>query len=51
MLPKDVKLIINLINQMDIDFIMKKKQSNIFRSKHHQKIAYSEKYAFFDGVC
>ena len=46
LLPNDVKLIINLINQMDTDFFIKKKQSNFIRTKHHQKITYTEKYAF-----
>ena len=41
MLPNDVILRINMIYQMDIDFVMAKKQSNLLRSKHHQKVAYS----------
>ena len=36
----------HLINQMDKDFVTAKKQSNLRRSKHHQKIIYSDKYEF-----
>ena len=43
MLPNDVKLRINVIDQLDADFVMKKKTSI---NKHHKKIAYSEKYEF-----
>ena len=45
LLPNDVKLRINMINQMDTDFSWQK-QSNFRRSKHHQTITYSDKYAF-----
>ena len=37
MLPIDVKLRIDLIDQMDTDFFMEK-QSNFLRIKHHQKL-------------
>ena len=47
MLPNDVKLIFNLIDKVDKYFVNGKNQSNFLRSKHHQKIAYSEKYAFY----
>ena len=45
-LPNDVRLRINLNNQLDTDYVMVKKQSNFRRSKHHQTIACSEKYAY-----
>ena len=45
-LPNNVTLIINLIDQMDTKTFIAKK-SNFIRSKHHQKIAYSEKYTFY----
>ena len=36
--PNDMKFIIDLIYQMDIDFLMAKKQSNLLCSKPHQKL-------------
>ena len=44
--PNDVKLRINVIDQLDTYFVMAKRQSNFLRSKHHKEIAYSEKYTF-----
>ena len=46
LIPNDVKLIINMINQLDTYFFYGKKQSNFCRKKHHQTIEYSEKYEF-----
>ena len=40
----DVKLGITVIDQMDTYFVFF--LSNLLRSKHHQNIEYSEKYAF-----
>ena len=45
LLSIDFRLIINMNNQLDTDFITKK-QSNFRRSKHHQAITYSERYAY-----
>ena len=46
LIPNDVKLIVNLIDQLEIYYFMVKKRSNLRRSKHHQTIAHSEKYAY-----
>ena len=45
MLQNDMKLRHNVIGQLDTNFIIALKKQ-CFCSKHHQKIAYSEKYAF-----
>ena len=47
LLTNDVMLKINLNNQLDTYYFMKKKQSNICRIKHHQIITYSERYAYY----
>ena len=45
MLPNNLELRANVIDKLDTDFSWQKKR-NFLCSKHHQKFAYSEKYAF-----
>ena len=46
LLSYDVKLIIDMIIQMDTDFVMAKNKGNFRCNKHHHKVTYSEIYAF-----
>ena len=46
MLPNDVKLTINVIDQLETDFFMEKIYSNFLCRRHHKKVTYSETFVF-----
>ena len=50
MLPNDVKLIFNVIGQLDTEFFMAKNKA-IYSVEKPSKNAYFSEYAIFYGVC